>query len=582
MKSSKLRLIQDVVMKYAKVLSNVLELDVEIVDLGLNRIAGTGIFKDRINENILSEGYIYQNVIKTGEHKIIENPGAHPLCERCVNRGHCTEELEISTPIKLNNKVIGVIGLVCSSERQKRVLMSKINLHLEFLEQISDFIGSKVYEHMEIERNKMAITALRRIIDNVDKGIIMTKNDEISHINDSAKKQLNLKLSNIGDKIKFIAKNESIMGKDEYTVEIEDKRYDLLGQIIQLPSMIPDYNCVFIFNEIKKLKADAYALTNSHREIKADMILGKSKKIFALKDKIKRFADSKSTVLITGESGVGKELVSRIIHSEGNRRNKPFVAINCGAIPDELLESELFGYVKGAFTGANPNGRVGKFELANEGVIFLDEIGDMPLHLQVKILRVLQEKKITRIGSNKSIDLDVKVIAATNRDLKKLIEKNNFREDLYYRLNVIPINIPPLRERRMDIEIILDEKIKKYNSLFNKNVIGIDSEAKEILLDYPWPGNVRELENSLEYMINLAEGNRFLTKDMIPQNIIYYKGEEADKNNIDKIKTLKELEQDYIVKTLDVYGWDTKGKQIAAKKLGIGIATLYRKLGDLK
>jgi transcriptional regulator with PAS, ATPase and Fis domain len=281
------------------------------------------------------------------------------------------------------------------------------------------------------------------------------------------------------------------MGKEEYTIRIGDMKFDLLGNLISLPSVISNYNKVFMFNRIKKMKSEAYALTNAHRTITTDVILGKSKYTNALKERIKKFADSKSTILITGESGTGKELIARTIHSESNRSDKPFVAINCGAIPDELLESELFGYVKGAFTGANSSGRMGKFELANEGVIFLDEIGDMPLHLQVKILRVLQEKKVTRIGSNKPIDLDIRVIAATNKDLKELIKKNNFRDDLYYRLNVIPISIPPLRERIEDIEIIMEQKIKKYNLLFEKDVEGIEEDAKKILLEYPWPGNVR-------------------------------------------------------------------------------------------
>ncbi|MBM6839080.1 sigma 54-interacting transcriptional regulator, partial [Clostridium saudiense] len=166
-------------------------------------------------------------------------------------------------------------------------------------------------------------------------------------------------------------------------------------------------------------------------------------------------------VLITGESGTGKELVARAIHAEGERRNKPFIAINCGAIPESLLESELFGYVKGAFSGANANGRIGKFELANRGVIFLDEIGDMPLYLQVKLLRVLQEKTVVRIGSNKLTSLDIRIVAATNKDLKELVRKGKFREDLYYRLNVIPIEVPALRERGKDLNLLVNVLVDK-------------------------------------------------------------------------------------------------------------------------
>ncbi len=579
-----LKSIQDSVIKYAKVLANVLTVDVEIVDSDLNRIAGTGIFADKINENILAEGYVYKYVLEKGTHQIIERPGEHPLCKKCVNYGNCDEYLEISAPIILNHKTIGVIGLVCSNPEQKKILLEKIDSHIEFLYQISDFISSKVYEYMENERNKSLITALRRIIDHVDKGIIMINhNNEIYSMNSSAMKQLNLKSKYINEKVELIPKNEFIMGKEEYSIQIGDKKYDLLGTVISLPLEMTGYNKIFIFNQIKKLKSEAYNLTYANQTIKTNVILGKSKSIILLKERIKKIATSKSTVLIMGESGTGKELVARTIHSESDRANKPFVAINCGAIPDTLLESELFGYVKGAFSGANPNGRVGKFELANEGVIFLDEIGDMPLNLQVKILRVLQEKRIVRIGSNKPIDLDIRVIAATNQDLKELIKQNKFREDLYYRLNVIPIEIPPLRKRREDIETIMEEKIKKYNILYDKNITSMDQETKEILLEYLWPGNVRELENTLEYMINMAEEKEALTKDMIPENILHYKSDRnQEEYNLDVIQPLREIEKEYIIKALDVYGWDTSGKQMAARKLGIGIATLYRKLGKEK
>ncbi|MFA6941747.1 MAG: sigma 54-interacting transcriptional regulator, partial [Clostridiaceae bacterium] len=251
-----------------------------------------------------------------------------------------------------------------------------------------------------------------------------------------------------------------------------------------------------------------------------------------------------------------------------------------GAIPESLLESELFGYVKGAFSGANSGGRMGKFELANKGVIFLDEIGDMPLHFQVKILRVIQERKLVRIGSNQQINLDIRIIAATNRDLKELIKENKFREDLYYRLNVIPLNVPPLRERKSDISIIIEEMMEKYNALFNKNVRGMDDDVKDILLNYSWPGNVRELENTLEYMINIDEGNGILTKDMLPLNILEEKEDIFNKTAVNLIRPLKEIEKDFINRAVELYGNDTSGKKIASEKLGIGIATLYRKLKE--
>ena len=248
------------------------------------------------------------------------------------------------------------------------------------------------------------------------------------------------------------------------------------------------------------------------------------------------------------------------------------------------METELFGYVKGAFTGASDQGRIGKFELANRGVIFLDEIGDMPLHLQAKILRLLQDKELIRIGSNKTIKLDVRVVTATNKDLKKLIEEKKFREDLYYRINVIPISVPPLRKRLDDIEKLAYHMLDRYNKSFGKNVTHIDSEVIQIFMEYDWEGNIRELENVIEYMMNISETDT-LTEELIPINILekrvgYEPKDDEKANKSQRVVPIKELEMNEIRKALNIYGYDTKGKKIAAKKLGIGIATLYRKIEE--
>jgi len=315
-------------------------------------------------------------------------------------------------------------------------------------------------------------------------------------------------------------------------------------------------------------------MTSTVNALNTDKIIGSSQKITEIKKEIKKVANSFSTVLITGESGSGKEVVATAIWQNSDRRNNRFVAINCAAIPEPLLESELFGYVKGAFTGADPNGKIGKFELANKGVIFLDEIGDMPIYLQSKILRVIQDKKITRIGSNQVIPLDVRIIAATNKDLRQMINENKFREDLYYRLNVIPIEIPPLRERKEDIEDLIFYFIHYYRKLFGKNFIKIEDETMKKLISYPWYGNVRELENTVEFMVNMME-NGVINDTSIPINI---KKNSHRNTKKEKIRTLKEIEQEEILKAIEYYGNTTEGKIEAANALGIGIATLYRKI----
>ncbi|WP_438029409.1 sigma-54-dependent transcriptional regulator [Sorangium sp. So ce233] len=249
------------------------------------------------------------------------------------------------------------------------------------------------------------------------------------------------------------------------------------------------------------------------RENFFEEILAKSPPMQAIFKTIAKVAEYKTTALITGESGVGKELVARAIHRRSSRRGGPFVAVNCGAIPENLLESELFGYKRGAFTDAM-NDRAGLFEQANHGTLLLDEIGELPLPLQVKLLRVLQEETIRRLGDNRDIKVDVRILAATHRDLSAETQAGRFREDLFYRINVLPIAIPPLRERREDIPILLDHFLARNNARFGMNIRGFEPEARRLLLEYRWPGNVRELENTVERAMVLCEGERIGEADL--------------------------------------------------------------------
>ncbi|WP_437970768.1 sigma-54 dependent transcriptional regulator [Sorangium sp. So ce260] len=253
------------------------------------------------------------------------------------------------------------------------------------------------------------------------------------------------------------------------------------------------------------------------RENLFEEILAKSPPMQVIFKTIAKVADYKTTALITGESGVGKELVARAIHRRSGRRGGPFVAVNCGAIPENLLESELFGYKRGAFTDA-VNDRAGLFEQANHGTLLLDEIGELPLSLQVKLLRVLQEETIRRLGDNKDIKVDVRILAATHRDLLAETQAGRFREDLFYRINVLPIAIPPLRERREDIPILMDHFLARNNARFGINIRGFEPEARRLLLEYRWPGNVRELENTVERAMVLCEGERIGEADL-PERI---------------------------------------------------------------
>jgi transcriptional regulator with PAS, ATPase and Fis domain len=282
-------------------------------------------------------------------------------------------------------------------------------------------------------------------------------------------------------------------------------------------------------------------------------------------------ARGNSNVLISGESGTGKELFAHSIHNASLRRKEPFIKVNCSAIPAELAESELFGYEDGAFTGARRQGKPGKFELADGGTIFLDEIGDMPLLLQGKLLRVIQEKEVERVGGVKTRKVDARIIAATNRDLKRLVGEGTFREDLYFRINVIEFKIPPLRERKQDIQVLADHFIKKYNDRFTKRVKGITDEAVEALVRYDWPGNIRELENIIERMMNYIESGWIDLKD-VPEEI---RSPVMESTRTAQSLALADIEQEAIRAALD----EARGnKSKAARLLGISRSKLYEKL----
>ena len=303
----------------------------------------------------------------------------------------------------------------------------------------------------------------------------------------------------------------------------------------------------------------------------ADPILGESVPMQEIKDLIRKVAPTDSTVLITGESGTGKELVARSIHRHSIRRNKPFIVVDCGALVESLFESELFGHVKGAFTGAVVS-RPGRLELANNGTVFLDEIGNISLSIQTKILRAIQEREVTRVGGTQVMKIDVRIIAATNKDLYRAVVEGGFREDLFYRLSVVPIVLPPLRQRKEDIPLLAEYFLKKYSRKRKKNVFSLSPDAIQIMQTYDWPGNVRELENTIERAVVLAES------EVIRENDLLFQGLSAPalpKPSSAPQSHLEHVEREHIIKTLKLLGGN---KTKVAKSLGIDRKTLRRKM----
>ncbi|HDS3409329.1 TPA: sigma 54-interacting transcriptional regulator, partial [Citrobacter freundii] len=310
-------------------------------------------------------------------------------------------------------------------------------------------------------------------------------------------------------------------------------------------------------------------------------LIGHSPSMEQLRSTIGKIANSYASVLITGESGSGKEVVAFAIHQSSPRKAAPFVTINCAAIPEQLLESELFGYVRGAFSGADPKGRMGKFELANGGSLFLDEIGDMPLHLQAKLLRVLQEKAITRVGSNNTINIDVRIIAATNKNINAMVENNQFREDLFYRLNVVPLVLPSLRERRADIAVLAQYFADEFSVSYQRPPQKLPDDVINRLYAWHWPGNIRELRNVIEYIFVMRGEAAGINASHLPPYLLTA----ADGRKTTMTAQPRQLankgkqaEREAIENVIQRFGSSVEGKKQAATELGISIATLYRKI----
>jgi Nif-specific regulatory protein len=332
----------------------------------------------------------------------------------------------------------------------------------------------------------------------------------------------------------------------EKNFEAREQYEDSVNTMTLLASLL-----AFSVQSYQKREEETRKLITENIELRKELkgqysfknMVGKNEQVRKILEQVKTVSNTSAPVLISGETGTGKEQIAKIVHFLSDRRDKKFISVNCAAIPENLLESELFGFSKGAFTGASGD-KKGKFELADNGTLFLDEIGEMPLHLQTKILRALQEKEIEPLGSEKTVKIDIRVVAATNRDLEKMVSENKFRADLFFRLNVINIKLPPLRERRDDIPLLVDFFVKKYNELYSKQIAGISKQAEELFMSYDWPGNIRELENVMERGVIMAQSS-IIDASVIPESINKSKDPEAGAFNIknyisDEIKNKNE------------------------------------------
>ncbi|WLD29592.1 Anaerobic nitric oxide reductase transcription regulator NorR [Clostridioides difficile] len=578
-----LEYIKSDIQNIAEAIVSVLNIDVTIVNRNLFRIAGTGIYVDKIGEKV-DKYTAFKKSLTEQITILIDDPKSSDICRECYKNNVCVEFAEVCCPIICDGESYGVIGLIAFTKEQAQIIENNKSGLINFLCKMADLISNKLKAQIKTYELELEKKKLETLLNNMDKAVVSIDVDgKIDKYNSKFKELFNLKDNITGKDIftelDFIKKPSINNFKKDKSCSFFYRRYGYDSKGIY------NINKIVLKNELKGYvidfidKRDAiknYNKMNKDYKIKLENIIGESIAIRNSKKEALMASKSTSTVLITGESGTGKELFARAIHNHSNRVDNPFIAVNCAAIPDNLLESELFGYEEGAFTGAKKGGKLGMFEIAHKGSIFLDEIGDMSLHLQSKLLRVLQEKELNKIGSKSNVLIDVRIIAATNKDLEKMVQNETFREDLYYRLNVIPIKLPSLRERKDDIPLIIKHMIKEYSKKLDKNVIDIDTRVVDAMIEYKWPGNIRELQNIIEYSVNMSS-SPIITMNVIPQKIKNTSIEELEVRS-DKIIPLDELEKIEIIKALNKYKDYKRDKELTAKALGISRATLYRKI----
>jgi len=575
--------ITDTLSGIVKAINSVIKVDVTIIDSDFNRLAATGEYLGDVGCKVDASS-VFSYAINLGQAFIIENPREHEACVKCNQKKGCQEFAQVCCPIEVGDEIVGVIGLIAfNTEMRKAILSNRENL-LEFLKRMAELIAVKVVEESQRETLEMQSKELEVLLDSMENAVFSLDSDfTVRHANAKARDLLHLESgTKVQHILNFLSETElsqlfnekqSIQGQMQ--IQNGDKSMRLLYQ--SQPVICDEQICevVLTCTNIQTLLHTFHDVVGYGSIIGFSDIIGHNKDFLSTIEFARRAAMSVSTVLIQGESGTGKELFARSMHFESKRSAEPFIAVNCAAIPDNLLESELFGYEEGAFTGALKGGKIGKFEMASKGTIFLDEIGDMPIHLQVKLLRVLQENMVERIGGRAPVPIDVRIVAATNKDLESLVKEGAFREDLFYRLNVIPIRIPPLRERKDDLEFLTEVFIKKSSKMLEKTIVRADKDVMKAFEVYNWPGNVRELQNTVEFAVNMCESG-VITCDDLPARF-----RELDPRNSrydQKIIPIKDLEKEAIRYALDHFGRDKDGINEVVKSLGLSRATLYRKI----
>ena len=572
--------IQPTIQRFARMLASVLQLEVEIVDENLCRVAGTGAYGKFLGRQLSGNSRLLRHVLETKTEKVVTQSRFDPLCEGCDSKENCREKAFLGTPVILQDRCVGVISLIAVTHEQQEHISDNLREFSDYVRHISTIFVSKLLEDQGPGDNISKIFAT--MIDNMDQGVLVVDDESrVQFVNQTALKTLGVVQNNIiGKPIRFrplTFESNFTHGHMQHIVSWDDKSELIIGQLHNIQGRQ-------LFLMAFHQSHTSFSVANAPDEPHIEQLVGECRVMRQLKRLISRIAPSPSSVMVVGESGTGKEVVARAIHKLSGRRNKPCIAINCAAIPEQLLESELFGYVKGAFTGASANGKTGLIQAANTGTLFLDEIGDMPLMLQAKLLRAIEAREILPIGASSPIQVDIRIISATNQNLAQFIAEGKFREDLFYRLNVIPITLPPLRERQEDIELLVHYFLHLHTRRLGSVYPGIAPDVVEILRKHRWPGNLRELSNLMEYLVNVVPSGEVIDSTLLPPNLLNNgTTEQSDVTEVSEAHlslddaggtALEEMEKQMIREALSRHN----SKKQVADELGIGIATLYRKI----
>lgn len=559
--------------RFVTAVSNSLRLEVAVFDSNCQLFFCTPVYLKKKGRTVHTPSL--REVIEN-ESVLVNTPGEMASCVGCRFKEHCPSTIEILCCIRADTNVAGVLAFTSFTKEGQRRISENTSVYLNAITEMANLFGGQILSisggRGPADSNLIPIMELceQPVLLTDAHGVILQYNQLAANL----LKICDITSSSLWQIFPSAVVKRIMEGNDlfEKSVTIANMATKISTRAILVDGQITGF---FI-----RISDDLKELSKENRYFEG--IIGTSPAIMEVQRMIRRIANSPSPVLITGETGTGKELIARAIHEQSHRNKYPFVAINCSSIPESLFESELFGYEEGSFTGAKKGGKPGKIEMAQGGTLFLDEIGEMPLFAQPKLLRILQEYELERVGSNKKIHLDIRIIAATNRDLNDMVAEKKFRSDLFYRLNVINLKLPSLRTRRDDIIPIAENYIRKLKLKMNTPLTSISPEAAEILLNFDWPGNVRQLQNIIEYAANLCETDILMPSDfpevmrICSETAVYpsLDGKPAASGSSDKEDRLREL--------LEKYGYTLEGKKRIAAELNISLRTLYRRIGHLQ